>query len=102
MTNNNRTKRKKNNNLYAKIRINAAKDDRKELDLVEAAYDFNSLNCCSIHSDRSVLSCLIRSNSSNFNTFVCIVSDILVQRAIERQESFGPVVHNLREKLGIA
>jgi hypothetical protein len=41
LTKNNRTKRKKNNNLYAKIRINAAKDDREELDLVEAAYDFN-------------------------------------------------------------
>jgi hypothetical protein len=32
----NRTARQKNNNLYAEIRINASKDDREELDLVEA------------------------------------------------------------------
>jgi hypothetical protein len=102
LTKNNRTKRKKNNNLYAKIRINATKDDREELDLVEAAYDFNVSTAAVLILIGLFYIVLKGPIAAILIPLFALSAIFLFGGAIERRESFGPVVHNLREKLSIA
>ena len=100
LTRNQRRKRQRNNYLYAEIRAKSSKDDREEIDQAESLYDFNI--------STAVVLILIgfyylysKGPDLVLLPIFVLAAILLFGGAVERVETFGPIVNKLREKANI-
>lgn len=101
LTQSGRQKRKRNNDVYAQVRVKSSKEEREELDMVESSYDFNISTSVILILIGFYYSYSKGPDATVLLPLYILAAILLFGGSRERVETFGPLIYKLMQKYNI-